>query len=135
MEFMVAGIEDELIGERIFLADRFEESVVLDRLVLGGMALGDDGNFFGWELQVLEEVFFGVLGDGDHPNGTSDIVFGQSMEVAAFEGGTIAGYREGIEIVDGNYERQVAHGEWHIKMGIVIEIGVFREASKLGMLS
>ena len=50
MEFMVAGIENELIGERIFLADRFEESGVPDRLVLGCMALGDDGDFLGWEL-------------------------------------------------------------------------------------
>jgi len=116
------------------LADRFEEMGIFDRLKLGGMALGDDGDFFGWELQVLDEVFFGVLGDGDYPGGTMDIVFGQSLKVGAFEGGTIAGYREGIDIVDGNYERQVAHGEGHIKMGIVIEIGVFREASKLDML-
>ena len=121
---MVAGIEDELAGERIFLADRFEESGVLDGEVLGGMALGDDGNFFGWEQQVLDEVFFGVLGDGDYPVGTMHIVFGQSLEVAAFEGGTIAEYREGIEIVDGNYEGQVAQGERQIKMGIVIEVGV-----------
>ena len=135
MEFMVAGIENELIGERIFLADRFEESGVLDRLVLGCMALGDDGNFLGGELQVLDEVFFSVLGDGDYPVGTMHIVFGQSLKVAAFKGGTIAGYSEWIEIVDGNYERQVAHGERQIKMGIVVEVGVFREVSKLGMLS
>ena len=75
------------------MADRFKKLGVHDWLVLGGMALGDDGNFLGWELQVLEEVIFGVFGDGDNPVGAKDIVFGEAVEVSAFEGGTIAGYR------------------------------------------
>ena len=83
----------------------------------------------------MDEVFFGVFGDGDYLVGAMDIVFGETMEVGAFEGGTIAGHRQGIEVVDGNYERQAAHSERRIKMGVMIEVGGFGQSSKFGMLS
>jgi hypothetical protein len=135
MGLMITGIEDELFRQGIFLADRIEDLSMFYRSVLGRMALGDDGNFLGWYMQVFDEVVFGVFGDGDYPGGPADIVSGQTTEVAAFWSGTISRYGEGIEIVYGNHEGHPAHGERQIKMGIVIEVGVFRQASKLGMLS
>lgn len=135
MGLMITGIEDELFRQGIFLADGIQDLAILYRSVPGRMALGDDDNFLVWYLQVFDEVFFGMFGDGDHPGGPADIVSDQSREVPTFWSGTISRYREGIEIVYGNHERHPAHGERQIKMGIVIEVGVFRQASKLGMLS
>ena len=135
MGLMITGIENELFREGIFLSDSIEDLAIFYRSVLGRMALGDDGNFLGWYLQVFDEVEFGVFGNSDYPGGPADIVSGQSREVPAFWSGTISRYGEGIEIVYRNHKRHPAHKERQIKMGIVIEVGVFRQTSKLGMLS
>ena len=61
MRFVISGDEDERPVKLVFLAYVFQVSLIVNGVVVFGVALGDDDNFFGWEVKPVEDIFFGVL--------------------------------------------------------------------------
>lgn len=102
MRFVIAGVENKVLGQMVALLHWLEDVGVLNWLELSGLALRDDEDFVFGDTKQADDVGFGVLGDGDNSGGALAVVFGEMVEVSAFEGAAIVWDADGVEVVDGD---------------------------------
>ena len=119
----------------IAVFDASEQFGVFDGAMGFATALGDDGDFFCGDFEVADDFVIGVLGDSNDASCAAEVQAGKMIEIFAFGSGTIARDGYGVEVVNGYDQWQVAHSEGHVKVEVMIEIGIVADAEEIEVVS